>query len=352
MEQPPHTLKTSVVILNWNGCEMLRRFLPSVVTHSMGSHREICVADNGSTDESVSMLRREFPTVRLILLDRNYGFAEGYNRALEAVNAHYTVLLNSDVEVTAGWLDTLEQFMDAHPEAAACQPKLHSWHRKEPFEYAGAAGGWIDAYGYPFCRGRLLHEVEEDRGQYNQVSPVFWATGAALFIRTHDYRQVGGLDNAFFAHMEEIDLCWRLRARGRAIYCVPTSQVYHVGGGTLQKENPRKTFLNFRNNLLMLHKNLPEARLKPVMRIRTFLDYLAAAVYLLKGQWANARQVLKARQAFARMRPAYDGLRRENLAKTTVHTIPEQFGGSLLWRFYAKGQRTFDRLMFHPNNPY
>ena len=195
------------------------------------------------------MLREEFPAVRLILLEQNHGFAEGYNLALNKVDAEYVVLLNSDVEVTEHWLEPLVAYMDTHPEVAACQPKIRSWHQKQMFEYAGAAGGYIDRYGYPFCRGRMMGTMERDEGQYDTVVPVFWATGAALFIRLTDYTDVGGLDARFFAHMEEIDLCWRLRSRGRGIVCIPQSVVYHVGAATLKKESPRKTFLNFRNTL-------------------------------------------------------------------------------------------------------
>ena len=253
--------KISVVILNWNGCEMLRSFLPSVLRHSEAEGVEVCVADNGSTDQSVEMLRHEFPSVRQILLDENHGFADGYNFALQQVEAEYVVLLNSDVEVTEHWLQPMADYLDTHPEVAACQPKILSWRQKDLFEYAGASGGFIDRYGYPFCRGRVMGVVEADKGQYDTVFPVFWATGAALFIRLADYREAGGLDGRFFAHMEEIDLCWRLRARGRGIVCIPQSTGYHVGGATLKKENPHKTFLNFRNNLVMLYKNLPDEEL-------------------------------------------------------------------------------------------
>lgn len=264
--------KIAVVILNWNGCDMLRSFLPSVVRFSEVDGAVVYVADNGSTDASVAMLRREFPSVHLILLEENHGFADGYNLALKQVEAEYVVLLNSDVEVTEHWLVPLAEYMDAYPETAACQPKIRSWRNKGQFEYAGAAGGFIDRYGYPFCRGRIMGVVEEDKGQYDTVIPIFWATGAALFIRLADYREAGGLDGRFFAHMEEIDLCWRLRARGRQLACIPQSVVFHVGGATLKKENPRKTFLNFRNNLVMLYKNLPQEDLASVMRVRAVLD--------------------------------------------------------------------------------
>ena len=244
---------------------------------------EICVADNGSTDESVSYLQVNFPNVRLIVLDKNYGFADGYNKALQQVEAEYVVLLNSDVEVTKHWLEPLVEYMDTHPEVAACQPKICSERNKAFFEYAGAAGGYLDKYGYPFCRGRIFFFFLEDEGQYDTIQPIFWATGAALFIRLKDYREAGGLDGRFFAHMEEIDLCWRLRSRGRGVVCIPQSTVFHVGAATLKKENPRKTFLNFRNNLLMLYKNLPEEELHSVMCMRWCLDMLAALQFLLKS---------------------------------------------------------------------
>ncbi|MBQ8501337.1 MAG: glycosyltransferase family 2 protein [Bacteroides sp.] len=333
--------KVAVVILNWNGCDMLRRFLPTVLSHSTGEGTAVYVADNGSTDESVEMLRQEFPDVRLLALDKNYGFAEGYNRALQQVEAEYVVLLNSDVEVTEEWLQPLVTYMDAHPETAACQPKVRSWHHRDRFEYAGAAGGFIDRYGYPFCRGRILNKVETDCGQYDTVMSIFWATGAALFIRLQEYRKAGGLDGRFFAHMEEIDLCWRLRARGKEIACVPQSIVYHVGGATLKRENPRKTFLNFRNNLLMLYKNLPEKELDGVMRIRTVLDYLAFLQFLFKGSWQNARAVLRARSEYRRLRPTYLREREENMRQATLTTIPERVGYSILWRALVCGRKTF-----------
>lgn len=336
--------KIAVVILNWNGCEMLRSFLPSVVRFSEADGAVVYVADNASTDASVEMLRREFPSVHLIILDKNHGFADGYNLALRQVEAEYVVLLNSDVEVTEHWLTPLAAYMDAHPEVAACQPKIRSWRHREQFEYAGAAGGFIDRYGYPFCRGRIMGVVEADKGQYDAAMPVFWATGAALFIRLQDYRDAGGLDGRFFAHMEEIDLCWRLRARGRQLACVPRSVVYHVGGATLQKENPRKTFLNFRNNLLMLYKNLPQDELRRVMCVRACLDYVAALSFVLKGQFPNAWAVLRARRAYAALRPSFAASREENLQKAVLDAIPERTGYSILAQFYLRGKRLFSQL--------
>lgn len=337
-------MKVSVVILNWNGCDMLRTFLPSVVHHSEGEGIEVCVADNGSTDASVTMLQQEFPSVRTILLDKNYGFADGYNMALQQVDAEYVVLLNSDVDVTEHWLEPMIAYLDDHPKVAACQPKIRSQRQKEYFEYAGAAGGFIDKYGYPFCRGRIMGVVEKDEGQYDTVIPVFWATGAALFIRRADYLLVGGLDGRFFAHMEEIDLCWRLRARGREIVCIPQSTVFHVGGATLKKENPRKTFLNFRNNLVMLYKNLPEKELKKMMRIRAGLDYLAALVFLLKGDWNNASAVIRARKEYKQICTSFSSSREENIRKNTLQTIPERIKSSILWQFYARGHKRFSQL--------
>ena len=336
--------KLLVVILNWNGVGMLQKFLPGVIKYSQGEGVEVCVADNGSTDESVAWLQAYCPDVRLIVLDKNYGFADGYNKALEQVEAEYVVLLNSDVEVTPRWLEPMVTYMDAHPEVAACQPKIRAERNKEYFEYAGAAGGYIDKYGYPFCRGRIFDIVEKDQGQYDTVAPIFWATGAALFIRLKDYREAGGLDGRFFAHMEEIDLCWRLRARGRGIVCIPQSVVYHVGAATLKKENPRKTFLNFRNNLLMLYKNLPEKDLKKVLQVRVLLDWVAACVFLLKGDGKNFRAVIKARKEFNRMRPDFASSRADNRAKAVADSIPEKADYSILWKFHARRNKAYSQL--------
>ena len=337
------TKKIAVVILNWNGKEMMRRFLPSVVRYSE-ELAEVIVADNASTDGSLEMLKAEFPTVAHIVLDQNYGFAEGYNRALAQVDAPYLLLLNSDVEVSEGWLRPLLAYMEAHADVAACQPKLRSQREKDYFEYAGASGGFLDRYGYPFCRGRIFHVVERDHGQYDDVKDVLWATGAALMIRKTDWEQSGGLDGRFFAHMEEIDLCWRLRSRGRRIVCIPQSVAYHVGGGTLDQGNPRKTFLNFRNNLLMLYKNLPEAELHSVMHIRTLLDYIAAFKFLATFDVANFRAVIKARKEFQRMKPDFVVQRKENQQMAVPDTIPERTDFSILWRFYAKGIKKFSQF--------
>lgn len=336
-------MKTAIVILNWNGAQMLRRFLPSVLVHTPAELATVIVADNGSTDDSLAVLSHEFPQVSVLPLEHNFGFAEGYNRALRKVgySFDYYLLLNSDVETPEGWLQPLLDYMNAHPDVAACQPKLRAEHTRTHFEYAGAAGGYLDSLGYPFCRGRLFDTVEEDLGQYDDVTDVFWATGAALLIRSRLYWEVGGLDGRFFAHQEEIDLCWRLRSRGHRIVCVPQSVVYHVGGGTLPKENPRKTFLNFRNNLLLLYKNLPASRLRRVMFIRFWLDALASLVFLLKGEGRSFRAVWQARREFRRIKKDFAADRAANLAATTLDPIPEQFPGSLLMAYYVRRRRTF-----------
>ena len=284
------------------------------------------------------------PQVRRVLLDQNYGFAEGYHRGLKEVDAEYYLLLNSDVEVREGWLDTMLSYMNNHTEVAACQPKLLCQWAPTHFEYAGASGGYIDAYGYPYCRGRVFGTVEVDEGQYDDVAPVLWATGAALLIRSRDYWTVGGLDGRFFAHQEEIDLCWRLRSRGRGVVCVPQSVAYHLGGGTLPKGNPRKDYLNFRNNLLLLYKNLPDNRLRPVMRLRFLLDALASLQFLAKGQWGSFRAVWRARRDFRRMRPDFEKDRQENLRLATLSPVPEQSAFCLLWQYYVRKRHTFSEM--------
>ena len=329
----------SVVILNWNGAQMLRRFLPSVIEFSSEAH--IVVADNGSTDDSLEMLRNDFPEVETMAFDHNYGFAEGYNKVIKQISTPYVVLLNDDVEVTPGWLVPLYAFMENHREVAACQPKILSEVCRNRFEYAGAAGGFIDAFGYPYCRGRMMDRVEEDKGQYNTPCRVFWATGAALFVRTETYLREGGFDWRFFAHMEEIDLCWRLRSRGYEIWCIPQSWVYHVGGGTLNKSNPQKTYLNFRNNQLLLYKNLPEAALSRVLCIRRVLDIVAALKFLLCGQVSDAKAVLKAVHDFRKLRRYFEADRAENLKKSVLKEIPEQNKGSLLVAFYLRGRKKY-----------
>ncbi len=369
--------RLSIIILNWNGVDMMRRFLPSVVKNS--PEAEIVVVDNGSTDDSIHFLETEMPEVRCIVLDKNYGFAEGYHRGLQELEAYpqslqrggekplseentetcsggnapllkggdggrLYLLLNSDVEVPEGWLQPMLAYMDAHPEVAACQPKIRCQWAPEYFEYAGASGGFIDSLGYPYCRGRVFGTVEKDEGQYDDVVPVLWATGASLMIRSRDYWEVGGLDGRFFAHQEEIDLCWRLRSRGRGVVVVPQSVVYHLGGGTLPQGNPRKEYLNFRNNMLLLYKNLPEDRLRPVMRLRFWLDLLASIQFFLTGNFRSAFAVWHGRIDFYRQRGQFREDRRENLRLTTLSPVPEQSTFSLLWQYYVKGKKTWKQL--------
>jgi len=336
--------KLAIVILNWNGEKMLKEYLPTVLRYSC-DEAKVYVADNASTDGSLEMLRKDFPACRLIELDRNWGFAEGYNKALAQVDAEYFLLLNSDIEVTPHWLTPLIEYMDAHTDTAICQPKLLSVFEKNRFEYAGACGGYLDKYGYPFCRGRVFQTVEEDKGQFDDPAELLWATGAALMIRSKDYWEVGGLDGRFFAHSEEIDLCWRLRIRGRKVVCLPDSHVYHVGGGTLPKANPMKTFLNFRNNLTMLYKCLPDDELKGVMRWRWFLDYLAAwEMLILQRNIGDFKAVYRARRAFRQWRKEFRTDRKAIQASRIGKAVPERKPFSLLWQYYVKRRRTFEQL--------
>ena len=299
-------MKVAVVILNWNGEQMLRQFLPSVVEHSVLpetlGEAVVYVADNGSTDASLALLEAEFPMVRTIVFAENYGFADGYNKAFEQIDAEYAVLLNSDVEVTAGWLTPLVEYMDVHLQVGACQPKLMAYHQKDEFEYAGAMGGYLDRYGYPYCRGRIFDTVEKDHHQYDTDVPLLWATGACLMARLATYKEVGGLDGRFFAHMEEIDLCWRAQLAGEQVWVVPSARIYHVGGGTLPNNSPRKLYLNFRNNLLMMEKNLPDDCRNRIIFVRMCIDGAAAMAYLLMGKVDYFKSVIRAHRDFRKMR--------------------------------------------------
>ena len=341
-------MRVAVVILNWNGEQMLRQFLPSVVRHSVLpetlGEAVVYVADNGSTDGSLALLDAEFPMVRTIIFEENYGFADGYNRAIEQIDAEYAVLLNSDVEVTEGWLVPLVEYMDERLQVGACQPKLMAYHQKDEFEYAGAMGGFLDRYGYPYCRGRIFDTLEKDHGQYDADVPLLWATGACLMVRLATYKEVGGLDGRFFAHMEEIDLCWRLRCRGHEVRSVASSVVYHVGGATLNAGHPRKTFLNFRNNLLMLYKNLPDSDLHGVLFVRALLDYVAAAMFLLKGEWDNVKAVFRARKEYRKLKTEFRASREENLRKSVSMNVPERTRYSILWKYHMGRCHTFDQL--------
>ena len=331
--------KVAVIILNWNGEKLLREYLPSVIETTDTSIADVIVADNGSTDSSVELLRKEFPQVKLLEFSENYGFAEGYNRAIKETNYPCTVLLNSDVATTKGWINTLYDYMEANPSVGACQPKIRAYTHKSHFEYAGAAGGFIDRNGYPYCRGRIFDSVEEDNGQYDEVMPIFWATGAALMVRSELYLKVGGLDKDFFAHMEEIDLCWRILLTGSDIMAVPQSVVYHLGGGSLPASNPRKTYLNFRNNLLMLHKNLPDATRGKTLFIRRLLDTVAWAKFMATFDFKNANAILKAHNDFRSMRKAYTSYPTVDLLRTR----PDCHRNILL-DYYLRGRKKWSQL--------
>ena len=290
-------MKTAVVILNWNGKHWLEKFLPNVISNS--SDATVIVADNNSTDNSVSFLQEKFPEIQIIQNDGNYGYAKGYNLALKQIDAEYFVLLNSDIEVTKDWISPIISLMDSDKTISACQPKILDYNNKNKFEYAGGSGGYIDKFGYPFCRGRIFNELEEDKGQYNDATEVFWATGACLFVRSSHFLKIGGLDEDFFAHQEEIDLCWRLKNKGYRIMVESKSEVYHVGGGTLNVGSPFKTHLNFRNNLYMLFKNLPLSSLFTIIPIRLVLDGIAAITLLNKEKGiSHLFAVMKAHFSF------------------------------------------------------
>lgn len=337
-------MKLSIVILNYNGRQYLEKYLPDVIRHSQLPGTEVVVADNASTDDSVSFLR-DFPGIKLLQLDRNYGFAGGYNRALQQIDADVYVLLNSDVEVTEGWLDAPLRAMNDDATIAACQPKILSDRNRGHFEHAGASGGFIDKLGFPFCRGRILTKLEKDSGQYDDTADIFWATGACLFIRSEIFHGAGGFDDRFFAHMEEIDLCWRLKARGHRIVCTPQSKVYHVGGGTLKVESPRKTYLNFRNNLLMLYKNLPKQHLRKTLFVRLFFDYAAMMQMIFTGKFRNARAVVQARRDFRRMRSKMQPNRKENLRLTIIQEPYGIFFKSIIIKYYFCRRTKFSQLI-------
>lgn len=332
-------IETAVVILNYNGKHFLQQFLPGVIAHS--GTAKIIVADNASTDDSVSFLKANFfNQVEIIQLQANYGYCGGYNEALKQVNATYYVLLNSDVEVTAGWIDPVINLFKQDQTIAAAQPKILSYHNRDEFEYAGAAGGLIDSLGYPFCRGRIFNTFEKDKGQYNDTRQVFWATGACLFIRASVFHQHNGFDEDFFAHMEEIDLCWRIQQTGMKIFYTGSSQVYHVGGGTLAKSNPRKTYFNFSNGLSLLIKNLPARQLLWKIPLRLMLDWVAAIKFLVNGFPADAWAVVKAHFSFIK------NLHRDyaKRAQEKIHPIRTIYKGVLIIDYYLKGKHSYSDL--------
>jgi len=336
--------KISVVILNYNGQENLQEFLPTVVKLSPGC--KVIIADNCSTDNSLKWLAEKFPEIAVVQLEENHGFSVGYNLALLQVKSTYYVLLNSDVQVTHGWIDPIIQLMDQDPLIAACQPKILSYRDKNKFEYAGAGGGFIDTLGYPFCRGRIFNSLESDQGQYDDTRSVFWATGACLFIRAEVFHQFGGFDPGFFAHMEEIDLCWRLNLSGFKIYYQGQSKVYHLGGGTLPKSNPRKTYLNFRNGITMLYKNSTSSSLVWKLPFRLLLDLVAAIKFMIFDSFRDSMAVLTADKDFLLNLANTEKQRRKFLGKTKSSKLPHIYQGSIVLDYFIKGKRFFKDINF------
>lgn len=334
--------KVAVVILNYNTREFLEKFLPFVVTTDY-ENLEIVVADNASTDTSVQFVRFKYPWVTVIQLDQNYGFTGGYNRALAQVQADYYVLLNSDVEVDRHWIKPMVEMVKSNPKIAAIQPKLLAYHDRTAFEYAGAAGGFIDKYGFPFCRGRIFDSLEKDNGQYQDSRKVFWASGAALFVHAPTYHAIGGLDEDFFAHMEEIDLCWRLQNAGHEVWVCPESVVYHVGGGTLQKTNPRKTYYNFRNGLLLLMKNLPKGKVFPVICMRLLLDHIAAYRFLFQGKLGDFKAIAAAHRHFL-LHLKYWRSRRKVVDGNKAYYNDQVLKGSIVYKHFIKKCRIFGKV--------
>lgn len=331
----------AVVILNWNGKELLNSFLPSVIKSSY-SNLQLIVGDNASTDGSVEFVRDHYPQIRIIENDRNYGFAEGYNRILSRVEADYFILLNSDVEVPENWIAPVIRLMETDQRIAAAQPKIKWQKDKSKFEYAGAAGGFLDANAFPFCRGRIFDEIETDLGQYNQEKEIFWASGAAFFIKSTQWKETGGLDPDLFAHMEEIDLCWRLKNLGyRIVYC-PDAEVYHVGGGTLDANNPYKVFLNFRNNLIIMQKNMPVTEAVFAISIRMFIDFVAWLQFVIKGKTKFAAAVNKAHYQFLQNVRKTNKKRGNKQLPFSSHT--GVYPSSVVWSFFIKGIKYFSQL--------
>lgn len=334
--------KVSIVILNWNGSHFLQQFLPPLIRHTGYPWVEIVVADNASTDDSLTILAQHFPQVKIIRLDRNYGFAGGYNRALSQVSADYYVILNSDVEVTDGWLDPLVNFLEQHAEVAAVMPKILSWYQPDTFEHAGAAGGFIDRYGYPFCRGRIFDSIESDQGQYDDPAEVFWITGACMVIRSSVFHECGGFDEMFFAHMEEIDLCWRMLWKGYKLYCIPQSSVFHVGGGALPAENPFKIYLNFRNNLFLIYKNIESKRFFSILIQRLMLDYLAAVLFLVQRKFSFFTAVIKAHRDFFRSVKILHRYRcQQNYLTSTFPASRLILKKCLIWQYFVLKKNDF-----------
>jgi len=333
--------KVAIVILNWNGCKYLEQFLPSVMA-STYANVEIVLADNNSTDNSVDFVSRQYPGIVIIKLLQNFGFAKGYNEALKQVDAAYYVLLNSDVEVKPGWIEPVVELMEGDMTIGACQPKILTYNNPTLFEYAGAAGGWLDAFGYPFARGRIFDYCEQDNGQYDAIKPIFWASGAAMFVRCSLYHQVGGLDEYFFAHQEEIDFCWRLQLAGYKVMACPASVVYHVGGGTLPKGNEQKVFLNFRNNLIMLAKNLPAGELVWKVPFRILLDVISAWKSLFAGEATYFIAILQAHIGFVRWLLFVKKHRHSLVKKGELKGL---YHKSVVWQHFITGKTTFSEIV-------
>ena len=332
-------LQTAIVILNWNGQKFLKDFLPFVMKFKRDSE-EIFIADNASTDGSIELINSCFPEVTLIKLKENYGFSRGYNEALKQIDAKYYVLLNSDIEVTENWTKPLIDYLENNPSIAACQPKIKSWNNREQFEYAGAGGGYIDFLGYPFCRGRIFNALEKDKGQFDDIQEVFWASGACLFVRSKVFHELGGFDEDFFAHMEEIDFCWRAKNNGYKIVYNPKSTVFHIGGGTLPKNNPHKTYLNFRNNFCLLYKNLPQNRLLLTFLYRMVLDGIAAFKFLFDGSYRDLASVFNAHMYFYRNLPKLHK-KRKSLNQKRVSGIYKK---NIAWEHFIRGKTLFKQL--------
>jgi len=334
--------KIAIVILNWNGRKYLEQFLPSVLTTSYTNY-EIVVADNGSTDESVSFLEKNFPRVSIIRFPVNYGFAKGYNEALKKIKADYYAILNSDVEVNPGWLQPMIELLETDKSVASCQPKLLSYNNKKLFEYAGGAGGWLDAYGYPFARGRVFDICEEDNGQYDTTEPVFWTSGAAMLIRSSVFNEMKGFDEYFFAHQEEIDLCWRIQLAGYKLYSCPQSVVYHIGGGTLPRGNTLKTYLNFRNNQIMLYKNLPWSQKWWKIPFRQLLDSISAWKGLLTGDGGYFIAILRAHAAFAKW--LFFKQHKSIFPAKRNGELKGYYKGNMVWQHFMKKKKYFHEIV-------
>lgn len=336
--------KTAVVILNWNGVDYLKKFLPSLVKYTSFPDIELVVADNASSDSSVGFLESEYPEIKVITLDKNYGFAGGYNRALEQLDADFFMVLNSDIEVTEGWIQPLIALLKQQEDVAACSPLILDHSKKGSYEYAGAAGGYIDKYGYTFCRGRIFDKNEEIQLTYSNETNVFWTTGACMLVRAEMFNEVGGFDDYFFAHMEEVDLCWRWKNLGYKLKVLPGSKVYHVGGGTLHKSNPFKTYLNFRNNLLLLYKNLPGNKLAKVLFTRILLDYLSVFRFLASFSFKDIEAIFEAHRHFQRKKKDYREFRELNDSKTARSDHEERYNRSIVLDYFLLGRRKFSQL--------